>query len=571
MELTGAKYAVFISPNSFNLLKKKREVAIAALLSTLFIGTLSLLVPANAQQAIQANISSSWIVDEDLPADFHTIQEAIDAASSGDTVFVRTGTYRENITINKPLCLMGEDSNRTIIASQTNGKIVTVTASNVTIGDFTVEGTESAQPLPFNTGIYFTSSATYCNVSHNVLKGNGYGIVLAGHNHRVDQNYVADNGICGIYLNGSSNNAITRNNVTGGKVGIFLSWPSNRNVLRDNNMTENQLNFHVTSYDFQGFINDVDTSNTVDGKPIYYWMSKINQTVPKDAGTVILVNCAYIRVQDLELAKTGQGVLLAYSNMSVIQRNRIMNCDNAVRIQFSSNNTVRENEIYGDTSGVALVNASSNVICNNTIMTSLNNGIFVFLSSGNAFYHNNLTNRIQVYIDSLALWNNIWDNGYPAGGNYWSNYNGTDENHDGIGDTPFVIDANNRDRYPLMSSWNGTLGNVSGNNKSSTVGPSENLTEAQNSTKAAENATADNATPDVIDENKSKTDEQTPQGEIKGSSPATPAVELTSESTPSLLTALVVTLVLVAPMTLTIYCAKMLRAKGFNRSHGSGS
>lgn len=46
---------------------------------------------------------------------------------------------------------------------------------------------------------------------------------------------------------------------------------------------------------------------------------------------------------------------------------------------------------------------------------------------------------------------NIWDNGTT--GNYWSNYNGTDNNGDGIGDTPYVIDHNNQDNYPLMTEF----------------------------------------------------------------------------------------------------------------------
>jgi len=63
---------------------------------------------------------------------------------------------------------------------------------------------------------------------------------------------------------------------------------------------------------------------------------------------------------------------------------------------------------------------------------------------------------------------NVWDDGYPSGGNFWSDYAGVDADGDGIGDTPYLIDDNNRDRYPLMGAfntfdagiWNGTAYNV---------------------------------------------------------------------------------------------------------------
>jgi hypothetical protein len=94
----------------------------------------------------------------------------------------------------------------------------------------------------------------------------------------------------------------------------------------------------------------------------------------------------------------------------------------------------------------------------------------IFCSSSNTLYHNNFVNNTnQVVVENSGV--NAWDNGYPSGGNYWSDYNGTDfyrgssQNEsglDGIGDFPYVIDQNNTDMYPLMTPWTEILGDVNG-------------------------------------------------------------------------------------------------------------
>ena len=73
-------------------------------------------------------------------------------------------------------------------------------------------------------------------------------------------------------------------------------------------------------------------------------------------------------------------------------------------------------------------------------------GIYLSCSNNTIFYHNNFVNNTN-QVEIIESYNSAWDNS----GNYWSNYNGTDLNRDGIGDTPYDIDANNRDGYPLMN------------------------------------------------------------------------------------------------------------------------
>lgn len=78
-------------------------------------------------------------------------------------------------------------------------------------------------------------------------------------------------------------------------------------------------------------------------------------------------------------------------------------------------------------------------------------GIEFGWSSGNWVYRNFfINNDRQAYVIPSG-YVNVWDNGYPSGGNYWSDYAGIDENKDGFGDTPYIIDAQNADHYPLTS------------------------------------------------------------------------------------------------------------------------
>lgn len=122
--------------------------------------------------------------------------------------------------------------------------------------------------------------------------------------------------------------------------------------------------------------------------------------------------------------------------------------------------TVSQNVITGNECGLHVgLDSDNNIITDNSILAN-NFGIEISFSSDNLIYGNYFVaniNQSEVtggYIPSIDLLDesvNAWDNGLPLGGNYWEDYLGIDSNGDGFGDTPYVIDENNQDAYPLMN------------------------------------------------------------------------------------------------------------------------
>jgi parallel beta-helix repeat protein len=114
----------------------------------------------------------------------------------------------------------------------------------------------------------------------------------------------------------------------------------------------------------------------------------------------------------------------------------------------AGNVTIKEFTVqYG--SVAILIQSSNNSISGNSI-TNNANGIELISSSNNRICHNNFINNTKQAFVSPDSLNNIWDNSYPSGGNYWIDYTGLDANGDGIGDSPYVVDTKNQDNYPLM-------------------------------------------------------------------------------------------------------------------------
>ena len=241
----------------------------------------------------------------------------------------------------------------------------------------------------------------------------------------------------GLHLLNTNNTIIFGNNITANKrYGIELSLSSN-NTLFGNNVTANNADGIYLSGSF---------NNTLSGNKIannYAGMHLIGSSNNSIIGNAMPANGA-------------DGINLEYSsNSNSIFGNNVSNSRFGILLEYSCNyNIVSENNATSNNwYGIGLYSSSNNNTVSKNIMIANGDACLALSeSSENKIYHNNfISNADQVQISPGYA--NVWDDGYPSGGNYWSDYTGIDANSDGIGDSPYIINDNNRDRYPLVNNW----------------------------------------------------------------------------------------------------------------------
>lgn len=341
------------------------------------------------------------------------LQAAIDAASPGDTLKVAPGVY-DRVDITKRLSLIG---NGATIKGDGRDACMRVLTDGVSISGFVVRN-----------GFYGISldNVRNCKITHNtVIYSVQPGIMLKfSNNNLVAYNNASFNGIVGegwygIYLTNSNENQIIGNVAYGnGAYGINLFPSCNNNTVRGNILQGNMYGLYM----FTDCSNNLIESNT---------MSRNT-----NSGMDMRFNC----------------------HDNLIRNNTIEN--NAVAgitlMEKSGRNTIKGNMISGNRRyGIQIQSDSNeNTMINNTISQS-QTGIFLD-ADGNGIYSNSI---IENTVQAEDRGTNTWNADYPVGGNLWSDYIGEDKmsgknqdvpGKDRFGDTPYKINDNAEDRYPVM-------------------------------------------------------------------------------------------------------------------------
>jgi len=192
---------------------------------------ISFLVLVLAVAFLLVNGVSATVVNLNTTEEFSTIQEAIDNSTDGHHLIVNSGTYNENVLVNKTLTLEANGT-VTVSAGNSNMPVFNVTANNSQVKGFTITGG--------NPGIYLSgSNNTICN---NTITSNGEeGIFLdsGSGNNTICNNIITSNGEEGIFLDsGSGNNTICNNTITNNSYGIGLYGGSD-NIICNNTIASN--------------------------------------------------------------------------------------------------------------------------------------------------------------------------------------------------------------------------------------------------------------------------------------------------------------------------------------------
>jgi parallel beta-helix repeat protein len=419
--------------------------------------------------------AATLTVDDSGGASYTTIQAAINAASTGDTILVYSGTYSEQVAVNKQLVLIGVDNGggKPIISG--GAKVVTLSVNGITFDGFVVTNG--------NIGIYVTSSnnrlknnTVQSNIgvigSYGVAGGNGYGIYTesGAANNNFANNIVQNNigGACngngwpggfyggngyGVYLNGDASNNFTENIVQnntgsvcnngygGNGYGIYMGGGATNNNFA-NNIVQNNDGAFSSGIGYGVYLSGATNNNFA------------NNVIQ---GSISAACCG----------ASGYGLYLISSNNNAFINNTIMNNAGGQNQNFGRG---------GNGYGIFLDTSIDNTFSFNTIKNNYGvnggwwgnsgDGYGIYMSGSsmdNIIYNNYLNNTNNAAADgSVNTWNTIKSEGINIvsgpflGGNFWASPSGTgysqtclDVNGDGICDSPYILDGNNIDYLPL--------------------------------------------------------------------------------------------------------------------------
>lgn len=252
------------------------------------------------------------------------------------------------------------------------------------------------------TGIQIVHSSNNTIRYNNISNNQENGVTLQNsHDNKIQENIISNYELSGIDLTNSHRNIITGNNISNGRYGISILQSINISCM-ENTMTETGI---VISGDKLEYWNThhIDTSNTIDGKPVFYWKNKNNNVVPTDAAQVFLANCTNIVVENLDLLESSIGIEMAFcSNNTILNNNVKSNIGPGIALMHSNENRIENNNVTNNFDGISLWYSNENEFTSNMISDN-QNGFRLFDSNRNLIENNDIfSNHWSINLDNSS-------------------------------------------------------------------------------------------------------------------------------------------------------------------------
>ena len=381
------------------------DVVICFLITASFVSIYFSEQGAATGNEIYVDSAFHWPRDGTAEHPWASIQEAINKADVGDTIYVFGGSYNETLSINKRLTLIGsiDDKNTIIYKIDRHKYTIEITSDFVTL--------------------------------------EGFDITDSG-NHIISD-------IKGALIHVTSNNTIIqRNNITDchNGWGIYLD-SSNGNVIGDNRIRQVETGVYVSYSDTNDLINN-DISNCDDTAVKFYYSENnrlYNNLLNNNLYGVYARHCQNINISNNILNENQfYGIGLYQNSGSVIEYNTIeSNGGEGIHLD-SINSKIIKNILNNNQIGISLY-APDCEIRNNFVNNSASIGIYSYYGSeNNLIYLNSFDSN---NINARDKGNNQWHT--ESLGNYWDDYNEIDGDNNGIGDTPYANLGGGQDKFPL--------------------------------------------------------------------------------------------------------------------------
>lgn len=374
-------------------------------LTVLFLVCLLLM---SAVAFLEMSAASRAIV---VPDNYPSITMAIANAADGDVINIRSGFYNETVLeINRAVTIKGEDVKNTIVN-------LTPPLRNFTciMGHVHWEPSDAIKVNTDNVKISDLAISTAGSIS-----GNGDGIELVSN-----------------IINVTMSARLTGNKIT---------------VARN---TINADDWRVTGSDLTLAQNTISPR----GKEVHSDGNNCNITENAINGTLWLTgssNRVIGNSYEALFSPQGDSNVISHNSGPISLGNSAYSCSNNI----VSGNLIKGPSVWGIWIGA---HCNSNLFIDNyfadegydpiggSFNTAINFGGDNSIGTNNTFYHNAfVNNQANVkFNNGMVISGNNWDNGIQ--GNYWSDYNGSDTDGDGVGDIPYIINSANSDDHPLIT------------------------------------------------------------------------------------------------------------------------